>query len=90
MIKYKIEVIPELKKHGYSAYRIRKEKIIGESQMQKIRDGELASKEVLNKICEILNCQPGELLEYVPNSDQKKKPPGNNPQGCISLQIHAD
>ncbi|WP_394912009.1 helix-turn-helix domain-containing protein [uncultured Robinsoniella sp.] len=74
MIKYKIEVIPELKKHGYSAYRIRKEKIIGESQMQKIRDGELASKEVLNKICEMLNCQPGDLLEYVPDDKKKEAP----------------
>lgn len=75
MIRYKIEVIPELKKRGYSAYRIRKEKIIGEFQMQKIRDGELASKEVLNKICKMLNCQPGDLLEYVPDDEQKKETP---------------
>ena len=25
--------------------------------------------EVLNKICKSLNCQPGDLLEYIPDED---------------------
>lgn len=24
----------------------------------------------LNKLCEVLNCQPGDLLEYVPGGDE--------------------
>lgn len=65
MLKYKIDVLEELKGKGYSTYKLRKEKIIGEAQIQKIRDGELASKETLNTICKLLNCQPGDILEYV-------------------------
>ena len=38
---------------------------MGETQIQKIRQGELASKETLNTICRLLQIQPGDLLEYV-------------------------
>lgn len=65
MLKYKIDILDVLKQNGYTTYKLRKEKIIGEAQIQKIREGELASKETLNKICKLLNCQPGDILEYV-------------------------
>ena len=65
MLKYKIDVLEELKNKGYSSYKLRKEKLMGEAQIQKIRDNELVSKETLNTICKLLNCQPGDILEYV-------------------------
>lgn len=65
MLRYKIDVLEELKNKGYSSYKLRKEKLRGEAQIQKIRDNELVSKETLNTICKLLNCQPGDILEYV-------------------------
>lgn len=65
MLRYKIDILEELKKLGYTTYKLRKEKIIGEAQIQKIRSGELASKETLNTICKLLQCQPGDILEYI-------------------------
>lgn len=65
MLRYKIDVLEELKNKGYSSYKLRKEKLMGEAQIQKIRDNELVSKETLNTICKLLNCQPGDILEYV-------------------------
>ncbi len=65
MLKYKIDILEELKKIGYTSYKLRKDKIIGEAQIQKIRSGELASKETLNTICRLLNMQPGDILEYI-------------------------
>ncbi len=65
MLKYKIDILEKLKENGYTTYKLRKDKIIGESQIQKIRNGELASKETLNTICKLLHCQPGDILEYV-------------------------
>ncbi|MEY8425541.1 helix-turn-helix transcriptional regulator [Lachnospiraceae bacterium 38-14] len=65
MLKYKIDILEKLKENGYTTYRLRKDKIIGESQIQKIRNGELASKETLNTICRLLHCQPGDILEYI-------------------------
>lgn len=65
MLKYKIDIINALKEKGYTSYKIRKDKLIGEAQLTKIRNGEIASKETLNTICKLLNCQPGDILEYV-------------------------
>lgn len=72
MLRYKIDILQALKEKGFTSYRIRKEKIIGEQQMQKIRTGEIASKDTLNTICYLLNCQPGDILEYVPDGAEQK------------------
>lgn len=64
-IKYKIDILTELKNKGFSSYRIRKEKLLGESTLQKIRQNELVSWENIGKICALLECQPGDLIEYV-------------------------
>lgn len=66
-IKYKIDVLAALKAAGYTTYRLRKEKILGESTMQQFRAGEIVSTENLSRICELLNYQPGDILEYVPS-----------------------
>ena len=68
MLCYKIDILDALKRIGFTTYKIRKDKIIGEAQMQKIRTGEIASKETLNTICRLLDCQPGDILEYVPDT----------------------
>ena len=68
-VQYKIDILAQLKEHGYSTYRLRKEKILGESVLQQIRNQELVSWSNIGTICRLLNCQPGDLVEYV-NSDQ--------------------
>lgn len=64
-IVYKIDVINALKSAGYSTYRIRKEKLLGEATLQKIRNNELVSWENVATICKLLNKQPGDIMEYV-------------------------
>ena len=54
MLRYKVDILKELKEKDYTSYRLRKDKLIGESQIQKIRKGEIASKETLNTICKLL------------------------------------
>lgn len=71
-IKYKIDIIEALKEKGYTSYRIRMEKIIGERQMQQIRNGEVVSVACLTKLCELLDCQPGDILEYIPEEDMER------------------
>ena len=65
MLRYKVDILKELKEKDYTSYRLRKDKLIGESQIQKIRKGEIASKETLNTICKLFQCQPGDILEYI-------------------------
>ena len=64
-MKYKIDVIAALKGVGYNTNRIRKEKIMGESMLQKIRSGQMVSWATMETLCELLNCQPADLIEYV-------------------------
>lgn len=70
MLRYKIDILEALKNVGFTSYKIRKDKLIGEAQMQKIRKGDIASKETLNTICRLLDCQPGDIIEYVPEDQE--------------------
>lgn len=64
-LQYKIDVLAELKKAGFNTNRIRKEKIMGEAMLQKLRQRELVSWATVEKLCELLDCQVGDLIEYV-------------------------
>lgn len=64
-LQYKIDVTEALKEKGYTSYRIRKDKIIGERQMAQIRHGEIVSNAILDKLCFLLQCQPGDIIKYV-------------------------
>ena len=63
-IKYKIDILAALKEKGYSTYRLRNEKLFGERTIQKIRKGEIVNADNLALICKLLNCQPGDIIEY--------------------------
>lgn len=64
-IRYKINVLDALKSVGYSSTRLRNEKIMGESYMQQLRRGEIVSWKTIDTICKLLQCQPGDIIEYV-------------------------
>ena len=71
-ITYKVDVMAELKKKGYSSTRIREEKLIGQSYLQQLLHGELVSWKILNIICTLLECQPGDLLAHTPDPAQSE------------------
>lgn len=63
-IRYKIDVLEALKAAGFSSYTLRKEKLLGEATIQRLRKGEPVSWENIDTLCRLLNCQPGDILEY--------------------------
>lgn len=67
MIRYSIDIIAALKDAGYSSYRILRENTVNQTALQKLRRGQLISWEQLNRVCNVLHCQPGDLLEHVPD-----------------------
>ena len=71
-IAYKIDVLSALKEKGFSTYRMRKEKILAESTIQAFRSGDMISYEKLAQICKMLDCQPGDVLEYVPDAGEEE------------------
>ena len=54
-----------MKEKGLTTYRIRKEKIISETTLQKLREGKAVSTDSIANLCAVLNCQPGDIMEYV-------------------------
>lgn len=63
--RYKVDLIFELKKAGYSTYKIRKDKILSERTLSKFRHGEVCSIETLDLVCDLLKMQPGDIIEHV-------------------------
>jgi len=66
-IKYKFNVLASFKEIGYSSYRLRKEKILGEATIQQLRNVEKVSWSSIETFCKYFNCQPGDVIEYVPD-----------------------
>ena len=64
-IRYKVDVLAELKKKGYSSTKIREDKLIGQSYLQQLRHQELVSWKTIDTICALLDCQVGDIVEYV-------------------------
>ena len=64
-IQYKIDILAALKEAGYNTTRLRKEKLLSEGMIQSLRENKYISLQNLSKICELLDCQPGDLIEYV-------------------------
>ena len=64
-IVYKKDILAELKKRGYNTNRLRKEKILAEGVLQSLRDGKAISFQNLGKICDLLECEPGDILVRV-------------------------
>lgn len=64
-IVYKVNILEALKAAGYSSYRIRKESIFAQYTVGQLRKGELVPWSTFEKICIMLNCQPGDLIELV-------------------------
>lgn len=64
-LQYKIDILAALKEKGITTYKIRQEKILSESTVQKLRASKGVSWENLETLCRLLDCQPGDLIEYV-------------------------
>lgn len=56
---------------GITSYTItKKDRIIGQSTWDNIHSGRGIDTNTLGALCEYLNCQPGDILEYVQQSQQ--------------------
>ena len=65
-LKYKVDVLALLKEKGYNTNRIRTEGLLSQSTLQKFRNNQGVSWENLETLCGLLDCQPADLIEYVP------------------------
>ena len=68
-LQFKVDVLAALKQKGITTYQIRKEKLLSESTVQKLRAGIGVSWENIETLCRLLDCQPYDLIEYVKNNE---------------------
>lgn len=66
------DIMQLLAQHGWSSYRIRKERLISEGTMSRLRNGQPVTTETLDVICGLCQCQPGDLIRWVPDSQKEQ------------------
>lgn len=60
-------ILGKLSENGWNSYRLRKEKALSESVITSIRNRTSITINTIDKICELCDCQPGDLMHYVKN-----------------------
>lgn len=58
------DLLGKLSAAGYSAYRLRKEKLLSGSTLNRIRRSDPLNTTTLDLICRLCNCQPSDLITY--------------------------
>ncbi len=64
MIEYKVDILEALKEKGYPTTRLRKEKLLPESTIQRIRKGNIVTLNTLDTVCDLLDMQPGDIIQH--------------------------
>lgn len=86
MIIQKIPIIPALTAAGYTPARIRREHLIGQNDLTRLRRGHIPSHGLLDTLCCLLDCQPGDLICYIPDdvpAADQAAPPADDPADLL-------
>lgn len=72
-IKYD-KLLKKLDEQGITSYTLtKKNKIIGMSAWVKLYEGGQIGTKTIDALCGFLHCQPGDLMEWVPDEDDKPR-----------------
>ena len=71
-LQYKIDVLQAIKDKGYSTWDLRKNKLLSEGALQRLRHSEPVSWSNIEQLCKLLECQPADILEYIPDTAEKE------------------
>ncbi len=64
-VRYKIDVLAALKEKGYTTYKLKQEKLLAESTIQKLRSDTMVSLDTVGTLCKLLGCQIGDIVEFI-------------------------
>lgn len=56
-----------LQKRGYSLTYWLRQNGFHSATVTKLRKNERVNTDTINSLCKLLNCQPGDIMEYVPD-----------------------
>lgn len=66
MIIY-LNILDKLKAAGYTTYRLRKEKLLPESALTKIRNNQTITTETLNTVCDLTGLKIEQIIKHRPD-----------------------
>lgn len=82
------KLLTVFKEKGVTSYTIKKEKIVGQSAWKKIHENGHIDTRTIEALCKYLNCQPGDILEYIPDEpDHKQNQIRNKPTLLYSARL---
>lgn len=59
------KLVQILEDRKITSYTIKKDKVVGQSAWQKIQNNENIDMRTVAALCKYLDCQPGDLIEYI-------------------------
>ena len=65
------KLLKKMDEQGITSYTIKKDNVIGQATFKKIKDGGDIDTRTIAKLCKLLNCQPGDILEYVEDPEEE-------------------
>ena len=63
------KLIELMKKNQITSYTVKRDKIIGQASLKKIKAGGDIDTRTIGKLCEYFHWQPGDILEYVSDDE---------------------
>lgn len=61
----------KMNRMGIRKKDLKDKKIISAATINKMKNNEIVTTESIDKLCEYLQCQPEEIMEFIPNSSEK-------------------
>lgn len=58
----------KMNRMGIRKKDLKDKKIVSGATINKMKNNEIVTTESIDKLCEFLQCQPGEILEFIPNT----------------------
>lgn len=68
-----VPIMKMLADHGWTSYRLRKEKVLPEGTLSRLRTGQPVTTATIDTVCRLCHCQPGDILSYVPDQTEKEQ-----------------
>lgn len=63
------KLITKMKDQGVTSYTVRKNNLMGQATYKALMNGGYIDMHTLESLCDYFKCQPGDLLEYKPDTE---------------------
>lgn len=73
MYYYKIDVVQAMADKGYNSYRLKKDNLMSQGTLTKLKNKENVTIKTLNDVCCMLRCDISDIIEIKPTNEEKIK-----------------